>query len=180
MANLGVEMLMERERGLWKRMRSAPVSRLTVLGAKIVSGTILSLLTLFVSFAFAMIVFKVRVAGSWTGFIGVCVASAIMAATFGLLVAALGKTPASARAVTSLAVLMMVMLGGAWIPAFVFPAWMQTVTKAVPVRWAVDGLDAMTWRGLGLSAAVAPIVVLLGFAAVFGAVAAMRFRWEEA
>ena len=102
-----------------------------------------------------------------------------MAATFGLLVAAIGRTPASARAVTTLAVLMMVMLGGAWVPSFVFPAWLQQATKVVPVRWAVDGLDAMTWRGLGASSAIAPTLVLLAFATIFAAVAALRFRWEE-
>jgi len=49
----------------------------------------------------------------------------------------------------------------------------------VPVRWAVDGLDAMTWRGIGLSGALIPVAVLLGFAAAFASVAASRFRWEE-
>lgn len=180
MANLGVEMLLERQRGLWKRLRSAPLSRMTLLGGKVVSGTVISLMTLWVSFAFAMIVFGVRIHGSVLGFIGVSLATALMAATFGLLVAAIGRTPASARAVTTLAVLMMVMLGGAWVPAFIFPQWLQQASKAVPVRWSVDGLDAMTWRGLGFSGAVVPILVLLGFAALFGVVAARRFRWEEA
>ena len=179
MANLGIEMLLERQRGLWKRLRSAPVSRFTLLAGKVLSGAIISLSTLWVSFAFAIIVFRVRIEGSLLGFIGVSIACALMASTFGLLVAAVGRTPASARAVTTLAVLMMVMLGGAWVPVFVFPAWLQRATKVVPVRWAVDGLDAMTWRGLGISAAVAPILVLLGFAAIFAAVAAARFRWEE-
>jgi ABC-2 type transport system permease protein len=73
----------------------------------------------------------------------------------------------------------MVMLGGAWVPTFVFPAWLQQLTVVVPTRWAVDGFDGMTWRGLGLSAAVAPTLVLLGFAALFGALAVFRFRWEE-
>jgi ABC-2 type transport system permease protein len=125
MANLGIEMLLDRQRGLWKRLRSAPVSRLSLLGGKVLSGTILSLMTLWVSFAFAMIVFGVRIQGSVIGFVGVSVACALMAASFGLLVAALGNTPAAARAVTTLAVLLMVMLGGAWIPAFIFPAWLQ-------------------------------------------------------
>ena len=78
-----------------------------------------------------------------------------MASTFGLLVAALGNSPATARGVTTLAVLMMVMLGGAWVPTFIFPAWLQQFTVVVPVRWAVDGLDAMTWRGIGLTGAIA-------------------------
>ncbi len=180
MANLGIEMLLERQRGLWKRLRSAPVSRLTLLAGKAISGTVIALLTLFVSFGFAMVVFHVRIDGSVAGFLAISIACSLMAATFGLLVAALGSTPATARGITTLAVLMMVMLGGAWVPTFIFPAWLQQVTLVVPVRWAVDGLDAMTWRGIGLNGAIAPVAVLLAFAAAFASVAAARFRWEEA
>ena len=180
MADMGVEMLLERQKGLWKRLRSAPVSRLSLLGGKMASGAIISLMILLVCFAFAIVVFKVRVQGSVVGFLAVCVACSLMASTFGVLVAALGNTPATARGVTTLAVLMMVMLGGAWVPAFVFPAWLQQFTLVVPVRWAVDGMDAMTWRGIGLTGAIAPTLILLGFAVLFGTIATMRFRWEEA
>jgi ABC-2 type transport system permease protein len=179
MANLGVEMLLERQRGLWKRLRSAPVSRLTLLLGKGISGAIISLLVFGVSFGFAMAVFGVRIEGGVAGFLGVAIACSLMASAFGLLVAALGNTPATARGVTSLGVLVMVMLGGAWVPTFVFPAWLQQLTLVVPVRWAVDGLDAMTWRGIGSQGAVMPIIVLVGFAALFAGVAAVRFRWEE-
>jgi ABC-2 type transport system permease protein len=179
MANIGVEMLLERQRGLWVRLRSAPVSKVTLLLGKAISGTVISLLILLVSFAFAMVVFKVRIQGSVTGFIGISIACAVMASTFGLLIAALGNSPATARGVTTLAVLMMVMLGGAWVPTFVFPAWLQQFTLLVPVRWAVDGLDAMTWRGIGITGALMPVAVLAGFAAVFWTIAATRFRWDE-
>jgi len=180
MANLGIEVLLERQRGLWKRVRSAPVSRLTLLTGKTLSGTLVALMTLWVSFGFAMIVFGVRIQGSLLGFIGVSVACALMAATFGLLVAALGNSPATARGITTFAILIMVMLGGAWVPTFIFPAWLQQATLVVPARWAVDGLDAMTWRGIGLAGAVGPILALLGFAALFAAIATARFKWEEA
>jgi len=179
-ANLGMEVLLERQRGLWKRLRSAPVSKLTLLGGKTASIAIVALMTLLVSFAFAMVVFGVRIQGSAIGFLAVSLSCALMAATFGLLIAALGRTPAATRGVTTFAILIMVMLGGAWVPTFIFPAWLQQLTLIVPARWAVDGLDAMTWRGIGLSGAVAPTLVLLGFAALFGAIAAVRFRWEEA
>jgi len=179
-ANLGIEILLERQKGLWKRLRSAPVSRLTLLTGKVVSMTIVSFLTLLVSFTFAMVVFGVRVQGSVVGFLSVSLACALMAATFGLLIAALGKTPAATRGVTTLAVLMMVMLGGAWVPTFIFPQWLQQLTVVVPARWAVDGLDAMTWRGIGLSGALLPTAVLVGFAVLFWVVAVSRFRWEEA
>ncbi len=179
MANIGVEMLLERQRGLWSRLRSAPISKVTLLAGKAVSGTLISLMILLVSFGFAMVVFGVRIQGSVVGFLGIAIACAVMASTFGLLVAALGNSPATARGVTTLAVLMMVMLGGAWVPTFIFPAWLQQFTLIVPVRWAVDGLDAMTWRGIGLGGALMPVAVLVAFAAAFWSIAASRFRWTE-
>ena len=177
---LAMGILIERELGIWKRFRSAPLSRFTLLAARGASGTVITLLTLLVSFAFAMIVFSVRIHGSVIGFLTIAVACSIMAATFGLLVAALGKTAAATRRVATFAVLIMVMLGGAWVPSFVFPAWLQRITIVIPARWAVDGLDAMTWRGLGFDAAIAPTLVLLGFAVLFAIVTVVKFRWEEA
>jgi ABC-2 type transport system permease protein len=104
---------------------------------------------------------------------------ALLTASFGLLVAALGRTPEATRGLAILATLLLVMLGGAWVPSFIFPAWLQTVSLYVPTRWAIDGLDAMTWRGLPLQAALMPVVVMLGFTAAFFAIALARFRWEE-
>ena len=176
---LAAGILLERERGLWKRLRSAPLSRTTLLLARGISGTLITMLTLLVAFAFAIVVFRVPI-GNVAGFLAVIVASAIMASTFGLLVAALGHTPAATRRAAAFVVLVMVMLGGAWVPAFLFPAWLDQLTWLVPVRWAVDGLDAMTWRGLGFADALVPVGLLLGFSVLCGAIAVWRFRWEEA
>jgi ABC-2 type transport system permease protein len=71
-----------------------------------------------------------------------------------------------------------VLLGGAWVPTFVFPRWLQKLTVVIPTRWAMDGLDATTWRGLDFSAAALPIALLTGCALAFGALAVARFRWE--
>jgi ABC-2 type transport system permease protein len=178
--DLGVGILLERQRGLWKRLRSAPVSRFQLLAGKVLSGTVIGMLSLIASFAFAIIVWGVRIDGSVVGFLAVGLAFAVMAAAFGLLLAALGNTPSSTRGVAILVTLVMVMLGGAWVPTFVFPAWLQRMTVIMPTRWAVDGLDAMTWRGIGAGGAVTPVLVMLGFAAAFTTVAIRRFRWEEA
>jgi ABC-2 type transport system permease protein len=178
--DLAIGMLAERQLGLWKRLRAAPISRLVLLGAKAMSGATIALLSLGATFAFGMVVWGIRVEGSWPGFLGVCVATALMASCFGLLIAALGRTPQATRGVAILAVLLMVMLGGAWVPSFVFPAWLQKATLVIPARWAVDGLDATTWRGVDFMGALPAIAVLLAFAALFGALAVARFRWDEA
>ncbi len=83
------------------------------------------------------------------------------------------------RGLSAMAVLLMVMLGGAWVPTFVFPAWLQRVTPVLPTRWAVDGFDATLARGFSLAETLPTVLALLGFAASFALVAAWRFRWEE-
>jgi len=176
--DVGIGMLLLRQRGLWRRFRAAPLSKATLLGSRAVSAMLIGILILAVVFTFARIVFDVRIEGSVAGFVVVCAAFSLMTAAYGLLIAAVGKTPEAARGLATLATLLMVMLSGAWVPSFVFPQWLQQVTKAVPARWAMDGIDAMTWRGLGFEEALLPIAVLLGCAVVFGAIAIWRFRWE--
>lgn len=176
--DVGVGLLQQRQRGLWKRFRAAPLSRGVLLGSRALSAAILAFFVVLVNFLFAGIVFGVRVEGSMAGFLGVCAAFALMTAGFGMLIATLGKTPEATRGLSIFATLIVVMLGGAWIPMFLFPQWLQKLTVVVPTRWAMDGLEAMTWRGLPLASAWAPIGVLLLFAAVFGVLAVARFRWE--
>ena len=175
---VGVALLLRRQQGVWKRLRAAPLSRGVLLGSRIASSAVTSMGTLIILFAFARVVFGVKIHGSVAGFVGVCVAFSLMTAAFGLLVSSLGKTAEATRALAILATLLLVILGGAWVPSFVFPRWLQSLTVAIPTRWAMDGLDAVTWRGLGFSAVALPIALLFGCALAFGALAVWRFRWE--
>jgi len=176
---LGVGVLLMRRMGIWKRLRAAPVSRTLLLGSRIASGTVTALLLMAGIYAAAIAIFGVRIEGSVIEFAGVLVAFALLASTFGLLIAAVGRTPEATRGVAILATLLLVMLGGAWVPTFVFPEWLQSATLVVPTRWAVDGLDAMTWRGLGIEAAWAPIAAMLACSAAFAWIAVKNFDWEE-
>ncbi len=175
----GMALLLMRRQGLWLRLRAAPISRSLLLGSRIASAAIIAFGLLLAIFLAARLLFGVTIQGSVIGFAGIAAAFALLTSSFGLLIAALGKSPEATRGLAILATLLMVMLGGAWVPSFIFPEWLQTVSLAVPTRWAVDGLDAMTWRGLGLQAALAPIAVMLGFAAAFTALAIWRFDWQE-
>ena len=176
---IGVGLLLMRRMGLWKRLRAAPVSRARLLGSRVASGTAIACLLFAGIYGAAIAFFGVRVHGSIAGFIAVAIAFALLTSTFGLLIAALGRTPEATRGIAILATLLLVMLGGAWVPTFVFPEWLQELTAWVPTRWAIDGLEAMTWRGLGFDAALVPVASMLAASAVFAAIAMRRFQWEE-
>ncbi len=172
-----VGLLRERESGMFRRLRAAPLSRGTLLLAKGLSYAIIGLLSLGGCFAFAMVVFGVRINGSWPGFILCLVLTSLMSAALGLALAALGRTPAGTRGIGIAVVLLLLMVGGAWVPTFILPRWLQSAALVTPTRWALDSLDAMTWRGLGFDAALAPAGVMLGFIALFATITWLRFRW---
>ena len=177
--DLGIGVLLMRRQGIWKRLRAAPISRAVLLGSRIVSGSIIATILFIGIYAAAIIFFGVRIEGSLVGFAGVIIAFALLTSTFGLLIAAIGKTPEASRGIAIVVTLLLVMLSGAWVPAFIFPEWLQKATLVIPTRWAMDGLDGMTWRGLGIEAAWAPIGVMLAFSAAFAWIAVKRFNWEE-
>jgi ABC-2 type transport system permease protein len=175
----GIALLLMRQDGMWRRLRAAPLSRAVLLGSRAVATTLIAMMILAVVYLVARLVFDVRIAGSVPGFAMVAGAFALLAATTGLMIAALGGSVGATRGVAMFSVLILVMLGGAWVPSFLFPEWLQHVTEFTPTRWAVDGLDGATWRGLPLQAAFLPTAILLGWSALFALIAVWRFDWED-
>jgi ABC-2 type transport system permease protein len=175
----GVLLLLTRQRGIWQRLRSAPLSRSEFMLARALATTLIGLFQITVIYLAALLVFKVRIEGSWPGFIAVGISFCLLNATFGLMLATLGRSASTTRGLAIMATLLLVMVGGAWVPAFVFPRWLQNASRYLPTRWAVDGLDGATWRGLPFDAAVLPTLMLIGSAATCLLVAIWRFRWEE-
>jgi ABC-2 type transport system permease protein len=176
--DMGIGVLLAQRTGIWNRLLAAPVSLSTLLLARAASTAVIAFGLLCAIFVVAVAAFGVQVA-SVAGFMGIALAFSAMTAAFGLLIAAFGKTPEAARGIAMIATLLMVMAGGAWMPAFLFPPWMQKVSLSMPTRWAVDGLDAVTWRGFGADAVAPGVAVLFGFALVFSALAVWKFRREQ-
>ncbi|HTD71904.1 MAG TPA: ABC transporter permease [Steroidobacteraceae bacterium] len=175
----GIALLLMRQEGMWRRLRAAPLSRWLLLGSRVTGTTLIAMGILAVVYLVARLIFNVRIEGSLPGFALVAAAFALLAATTGLMIASIGGSVGATRAVATLLVLLLVMLGGAWVPSFLFPEWLQHVTEFVPTRWAVDGLDNTTWRGLPLEYGLKPAAILVGWSALFALIAVWRFSWED-
>src|SRR5262249_31647030 len=101
----------------------------------------------------------------------VALALASLSAATGLLVAALGGSEARARSLAILVILTLSLLGGLWLPSFLLPRWAQQMSLALPTTWAARGLEGVTWQGMELPGALRCAGVVLGFSAVFLAIA---------
>jgi ABC-2 type transport system permease protein len=175
----GLLLLRERQRGVWCRMRAAPISLGCVLGAKALATALIALLQVLVTFGFGYLVFGVTVTGSVIGFMLLALAACGLAAATGLLVAAIGGTEARARSVSILMILGVSMIGGLWIPAFLLPAWLREASLTLPTSWAMQGFGAVTWQGLGFWPVVPSILAVAAFAGVFLTVAMVCLKRAE-
>jgi len=175
----GIMLLLLRQRGLWQRIRAAPITRGEFVLSRMISTAMISAFQVAVIYLVAIAVFGVRIQGSVPGFIFVAGAFCLLNAAFGLMLATLGRSAPATRGIAMMVMLLLVMVGGAWVPTFVFPQWMQSVARATPTYWAVNGLDAMSWRGLPFADSLLPAAVLCVSALLCVAVAIWRFRWEE-
>jgi ABC-2 type transport system permease protein len=175
----GLLFLRERQRGLWNRVRVAPVSlTIVLLGRALATGSI-AVLQIGCTFAFGYFVFGVTIQGSWLAFMGLVLAVSMLAAGTGLCVAAVGGTEARARSFFIVVILGLSMLGGLWLPAFLLPAWVQQISQALPTTWAMRGFDAVTWQGHDFRTVFPSLLAVSLFALAFMLVAMVRFYWAE-
>lgn len=171
-------LIQERATGTLLRVRTCPVRPSAILVGSALSTTVIGLLVSVAVYAAGMAVFGVRVLGSPLGFALVVLAQAIFVGGFALFLTGVGRTESQIANIGSFAILVLSFLGGAWLPSFLMPDWVQAVAHATPTYWATRGLAAMTWRGLPLTDALIPVVVLLGAGGLLGAIGIRRFRWE--
>ncbi|HEY3779520.1 MAG TPA: ABC transporter permease [Fimbriimonadaceae bacterium] len=175
-----VSLVRDKKLGIWRRLRAAPVNPAVFVLTRGISSTILAFAIILFMFAFGALLFGIRILGSVPGFFLVAFSTAVMSACLGLLVSNLSRSENQARGVSMLVVFTMLATGGAWFPISRMPDWIQKGANYLPVRWSVEGFDAMTWRGLGLSDGLRYSGALLGFAAIFMALAMVGFRYVRA
>ncbi|MBP2338704.1 ABC-2 type transport system permease protein [Saccharothrix coeruleofusca] len=169
-----------RKKQVLRRIRLAPVGPTTVLSSRVLVsvGTALVQGALFVGVALTP-PFGLRLNGQWWLAVPLLVLGTTAFFAIGMLVGAFARTEESANGAANLLVMPMAFLSGSFFPLEDAPAWLRTVSNALPLRHMNDGMLDVLVRGKGVEALLLPSAVLLGFTLVVGFVAAKVFRWED-
>ena len=83
-------------------------------------------------------------------------------------------------AIANCIMLPMAFLSGTFYPISESPQWMQDVSRALPLRYLIDGVTAQLSGTGTVGGALTATGVLLAFAAAFSVLAARTFRWGGA
>ncbi len=129
--------------------------------------------------AFGQLALKVNYLREAGATLLVAFAAASCVAALGLLIGVLAKSDEQAVIFSLVPMFVFSGLGGAWVPLEVTGAVFQAIGHASPVAWAMDGFKNVVVRGLGVASALLPALALLGYAALFFALAAWRLYAAE-
>ncbi len=164
-----------RELGVLRRLSTTPVPPSWVLAAQAVVQGCIALTTVVVIFVISTAGFGVPAPKSPAGLaVSVLIATAGLAA-IGLLIAAVSKTANSASVIGRLAFFPLMFFAGLWLPRAEMPTVLFDISNYTPLGAAVQAIQASMQTGFPPAA---PLLVLAGYAAVFGYLARRFFRWE--
>ena len=173
---LPTTMVSERERGVWRRYRLAPVSTGTLLASTIAARYVLLLLAGLLQVVLAMLIgmpLPNHPLDLWIAF--TFVAFALMG--LGLVIATLADNVPAVQALGQCIFLPMLIIGGVAVQLTSLPEWVQHLSAFFPGRYAVEAMQtSVTGAGLGVMRFSLLALLLTGLA---GFVAGIRmFRWD--
>jgi ABC-2 type transport system permease protein len=180
-AALGAEIIVrERENHTLERLLATSVRKRSLLGGIYAGTAAKGLIQIAVFWTVGILAFKIDLGVSPGAVVILSLLVVVMSAAFSIMLASLVRTRRSAGSLAVLSALILAPLGGCWWPLFFLPSWMQFLAKLTPHGWAMSGFNKLMLFGAGFGDVVTEMIVLLGFAALFGLIGLWRFRASAA
>ena len=174
----GQMLVLERVRGLLRRLASAPMTRTEVVAGKWGGRMVLAAMQV----GFALIVGTFLFSMDWGPDLAmimlVLAAWAAFCASAGLLLGSIARTEGQAAGLGVLIANVLAALGGCWWPIEVTPEWMQGLQMLTPTGWTMDALHKLISFQAGAMSALPNVAILLTGSLVVALLAIKRFRYE--
>ena len=173
---LPTTLVSERERGVWRRYRLAPVPTRTLVASTLAARYILLLLAGLLQVLLAMAL-GMPAPQHPLDLFGAFTFAAFAFMGLGLVIAMLANTVPAVQALGQCVFLPMLIIGGIAVPLASLPAWAQRVSGYFPGRYAVEAIQAAV-AGPGLADARFSVLALLVIGTAGCVAGARLFRWD--
>lgn len=176
LTGLAASVSVEREHGTLDGILIAPISRLSIIMGKALSQSVRGLIQGALVLLLAMVLFGVHINGSLLLVTLILILGIFSFVGLGILVSASAAQQESAMQVLSMVQFPMLFLSGVFFPIQQMPAFMQVISKCVPLTYAVDALRKVMILGAGIGDVAKELVVLVLFGAVTLIIAVPLFK----
>ena len=170
-------LLEARQNGVWYRMMSTPATKVELLCGYLLAFFLIGWIQFGILMTVSQKIFHIEWGNTFANMVLV---SSLLLCTIGLglFIAGFVKTSEQQSVFGNLIIISTCMLAGVYWPVEIMPDAIQNVAKFLPQYWGMEGFAELTVRGGGVEDILAPVGILLGFAAVFLMVGLRRVRFE--
>ncbi|OBA08552.1 ABC transporter permease [Bacillus subtilis] len=139
--------LQEKETETLARMLMTPAQKYAILSGKWLGTYLFAIIQFFIFLIVTINVFGVDWGGNllYVSVLGLSYAAAVSGIS--VLLASCISDMKSADAIGGFGIQLLAVLGGSMLPLYQFPDFLQSVSKAVPNRWALDGFLSLMEGG---------------------------------
>jgi len=177
-AGLTIQLVVRRESGVLKRLRSTPLPSSTYLTAVLTSTLLVFVLQMATIIVLGWFLFDTAVPTEWLSLAVTVLVGVLSFAGLGVGLASLIKSAEGSSAIVNVVLLPMAFLSGSFGPTRDYPRALQALADVLPLTYLIETLKGVlleheqAWEHLGA------LAVVLAWGLVGLAVALKRFSWE--
>jgi ABC-2 type transport system permease protein len=166
-----------REGGILKRLRSTPLSPVTIMGALVVVKLVFTVISLALLMLAGRRLFPGVMQVNVFSFTLAVVLGTFSILSLGFVIASLVPTARFAQPISAFVLYPMLALSGLFFPVSRLPRWLESIANLLPTTHAVALLQGV-WDGSGWSSHWVNVAMLLVLFMAYTALSTRVFRWE--
>ena len=177
-AGLAIQLVIRRENGILKRLRSTPLPPATYVSALLVSTLIVFALQTIVLFLIGRAFYSTPFPSAIGSFVVTIVIGAAVFAALGTATASVIRSAEGSSAVVNFILLPMAFLTGSFGPTHHYPAFLRAIGDVLPLKYFIKLVNAVYLHGHGVWTQPGALAVLAAWGAAGLVFTAFKFRWE--
>jgi ABC-2 type transport system permease protein len=177
-AGLAIQLVLRRESGILKRLRSTPLPPATYVASLLVSTLVVFALQTLALFLLGRALYSTPFPTDAASLVAAIVVGAAVFAALGTATASVIRSAEGSSAVVNSILLPMAFLSGSFGETRHLPAFLRAIADVLPLKYFIDLVNAVYLRGQGIWTRPEDLAVLAAWG-LFGLLFTMRkFRWE--
>jgi imidazolonepropionase-like amidohydrolase/ABC-type multidrug transport system permease subunit len=176
---VGMRAVQERELGILRRLRLAPITPAPILVSALISGVLVYLPGAFLTIFFANTIYHMPVPANLVSLFAFVVVGSLAFRAIGLIIAAVADSMQQAQILIQIFYIPMLFLSGTTFPMNNLPKWIQTVASFMPATYLKSGIDGILQNGESFVANGRSVAALLATLVVGFLVSFNLFRWDK-
>lgn len=167
--SLSGNIIKERQDGSFARLMTMPCPYSTYLLSKVIVYAVVCLAQFLLVLAMGKWLFPAislpvfDMHGTFVYCLVVVLCAALAAIGFGLLISAFATTHQQASIFGAVSVVILSAIGGIWVPTFVMPKFLKTLSSVSPLNWGIEAFYGLILRNGDLVSVLPQCLLLVGF-----------------